>query len=149
MINSISSFNKENFFLSNFKLCEVTYEEEKYKSVEHAYVAAKTTDLKTRETIRNFETPAEAKKFGRQIELRDDWDKIKLNVMENLLRQKFHRGSELAQKLMKTWGYDLIEGNNWGDIFWGICDGKGKNYLGKILMRIRGELIMGEKDVKQ
>ena len=144
MINTIDSFNKEYFFLSNFKLCEVIYEDEKYKSVEHAYVAAKTTDLVIREIVRNLDTPADAKKYGRQITLRDDWDKIKLNAMESLLRQKFKKGSELAKKLIDTWGYDLVEGNTWGDTFWGICGGKGKNYLGKILMRIRGELITGE-----
>jgi len=28
-------------------------------------------------------------------------------------------------------------GNHWGDRYWGVCDGKGENNLGKIQMGIR------------
>ena len=33
-----------------------------------------------------------------------------------------------------------IEGNTWNDTFWGVCNGQGQNWLGKILMLVRSEL---------
>jgi predicted NAD-dependent protein-ADP-ribosyltransferase YbiA (DUF1768 family) len=65
---------------------------------------------------------------------------MKLPVMEHLLRQKFFTGSELAAKLVQTGDAILMEGNNWGDSFWGVCAGVGSNHLGRLLMLIRKEL---------
>jgi len=49
----------------------------------------------------------------------------------------------LAQKLVDTGARDLIEGNTWGDTFWGISGGKGENNLGKLLINQREELVSG------
>lgn len=83
-----------------------------------------------------------AKRMGRQCKLRADWEEIKLQVMETLLRQKFHSeiNPALAQLLKNTRDYELIEGNNWGDTFWGVCNKVGKNHLGRLLMLIRSDL---------
>lgn len=43
-------------------------------------------------------------------------------------------------KLLATRDRMLIEGNDWGDTFWGMVDGEGENNLGKILMRVREEI---------
>jgi predicted NAD-dependent protein-ADP-ribosyltransferase YbiA (DUF1768 family) len=59
--------------------------------------------------------------------------------MEDLSRQKFSH-PELRQKLLDTGSCTLVEGNTWGDTFWGVCDGVGENHLGKLLMTIRADL---------
>src|SRR5574343_879512 len=78
----------------------------------------------------------EAKKLGRQVKLRSDWYEIKLSIMEEILREKFQ--GELLQKLLTIKG-EIVERNNWGDTYWGVCNGKGQNQLGKLLMKIRDE----------
>jgi predicted NAD-dependent protein-ADP-ribosyltransferase YbiA (DUF1768 family) len=80
------------------------------------------------------------KAFGKTIILRPDWNDVKLKIMENLLRQKFKKGSELGDKLVETFPKILIEGNTWNDTFWGICNSVGKNHLGKLLMKIRRDI---------
>ncbi len=125
-------------WLSNFWLVPVMFEGHQYRSVEHAYVAAKTTDPAIREQVRLIETPGAAKRFGRKIELRPDWETVKLGVMEIMLRSKF-RQERLRLLLLSTGDAELVEGNTWGDTFWGVCDGVGENHLGKLLMKLRAE----------
>ena len=135
----ISEFQGEYRFLSNFWPAIVTLDNVRYPSVEHAYMAAKTTDQKTRMKIREQPTAAMAKKLGRSIQLRPDWEQIKLGVMESLVRQKFQE-IDLKTRLLATNNQEIIEGNTWNDTFWGVCRGKGSNHLGKILMKVRDEL---------
>lgn len=136
----IESFKGEYRFLSNFWPCEIEWEGIKYPSTENAYQAAKTLDLSDRQKIASMK-PGEAKKFGRKVRMREDWDEIKLKVMEDINRIKFTSSRELEKKLVLTNGQELIEGNNWNDTFWGVCKGKGQNNLGKILMKIRNDLL--------
>ena len=131
----ISEFQGDFRFLSNFWPCVIEFEGIKFSSVEHAYQAAKTLDIKERKRIAKLLTPGKAKRAGKELMLRPDWEEIKLPIMRELLIKKFsHR--ELMFRLKLTEG-ELIEGNNWGDTFWGICRGKGENHLGKLLMEIR------------
>lgn len=132
----ITSFSGQYRFLSNFWPCKVFLEGEEYPSVEHAYVASKVTDHELRKLVASKLTPGDAKRLGRKLPLRPDWDAIKLDVMKELLVQKFI-DPELAEKLVATGDQELIEGNTWGDTFWGVCDGVGENNLGKLLMEIR------------
>ena len=85
-----------------------------------------------------------AKRMGRRVELRVDWETVKERIMYEICLAKFTQHSELAQKLLKTGTKYLVEGNYWGDTEWGVCNGKGKNKLGKILMRVREELRGGK-----
>lgn len=141
MQNDILEFQGENRWLSNFWPCNVVLDDMEFKSVEAAYVAAKTTDLNIRKAIQDLPKAGDCKRFGRKIKLSPYWDGQKLQVMEYLLRQKFKAGGDLAKRLTSTGDCKIIEGNNWGDTFWGVCNGKGENNLGKILMKIRSELI--------
>lgn len=136
-------------FLSNFFPATIVYEDKKYYSLEHAYQAMKTKDLEARRPLQ-FDSgtelsvsPAKAKSWGRKVQLRDDWENIKLTVMKDLLRLKFEI-PELRARLLETGDRELIEGNNWGDRFWGKCElggiWEGANHLGKLLMEIRTEL---------
>ena len=128
-------------FLSNFYPCQIIYEDIEYPSVEHAYQAVKTHDKNSRKRISQAETPGQAKRLGRKVKLRPDWEEVKLGIMEELVRQKFNRHEDLKNKIIDSGDIILVEGNSWGDIFWGICYGKGENHLGKILMKIRSELL--------
>lgn len=137
----INRFSREFSFLSNFFRFEITYEGITYPTLEHAYQAAKTHDFIEKILIKSCKTPAQAKKLGRSFSIRSDWDEIKINIMEKLLRIKFSKNSVLNNKLLNTKDSTLIEGNNWGDRFWGQCPiGTGENNLGKLLMKIREEI---------
>jgi ribA/ribD-fused uncharacterized protein len=135
----IFSFMGEHRFLSNFWPARVIFEGETYPSVEHAYQAAKTLNKVERRRIRDLPTARAAKYAGRHLELRPDWDQVKLGIMEQLLKSKFS-DPDLDVALRKLRGVELIEGNWWGDTYWGVCNGVGENHLGKLLMKIRDYL---------
>lgn len=141
----IDSFRGRHFFLSNFYPCLVMYEGDMYPSSEHAYQAAKTLDRAIRKSIAYLPKPGEAKRAGKHLELREGWDKIKVDVMMKILCDKFTRNQDCLVRLLRTGDEELVEGNNWNDFFWGVCRGKGDNWLGKILMQIRSELISRAK----
>jgi ribA/ribD-fused uncharacterized protein len=140
----IRSFTGQWRFLSNFWLTPIPFDDEHspgiYISAEHAYQAMKTVDPKQREMIANCATPGKAKRMGRSVTIRPDWESIKLKVMLNILRVKFVHG-ELQDRLVATGRAELVEGNDWGDRFWGVDEftGKGQNHLGKLLMQVREE----------
>jgi len=136
----IDSFKCEYHFLSNFYGCEIHYDGFLYKSVEAAYQASKSMDYMTRASFENF-SPFEAKKKGRKLILRPQFDSIKYDIMLNLVQIKFLNNELLANKLLETGDEELIEGNTWNDVFWGVCNGEGKNNLGKILMHTRNILL--------
>ena len=78
----------------------------------------------------------EAKKKGRWVPLRPDWDDVRLPIMRCIVRKKFQQNPELLAKLRGVNG-EIVEDNTWKDCFWGRCNGIGENHLGKILMSIR------------
>jgi N-glycosidase YbiA len=135
-MNAIKGFRGRSRWLSNFWPARVTLDGMVFGSVEHAYQAAKTLDLDHRRTIAALAKPGQAKRYGRKLKVRDDWEEVKLVVMEDLLRQKFAH-PDLRQKLLDTGDAYLEESNVWQDFFWGVCDGKGENHLGRLLMTIR------------
>ena len=141
---AIDSFSGEYRYLSNFWLAAVTYEGKRYPSVEHAYQAAKTLDVGERARIAGLATASEAKRAGRGLRVRVDWEQVKLGVMEQCVRDKFLNHADLGAKLLATGEAELVEGNDWGDRFWGVCEGRGENHLGKILMKVRSELRRGK-----
>lgn len=132
----ILGFHGDFRFLSNFHYVRVTLDGVTYPTVEHAYQAAKTLDTAMRESIRLARTPGVAKRLGRAVVLRPGWDEMKLQVMHDLQVEKYSH-PELADLLMWTGDRYLEETNVWKDRFWGVYEGRGKNNLGIILMRIR------------
>lgn len=136
----ITQFDGKNRFLSNFFSCPVPYEGLIFPSSEHAFVAAKTVDPQTRLNIVVCPSAGEVKKLGRKLQLRPDWEIVKIPEMEKIVRSKFTHNRILGIQLVLTKDAELIEGNWWGDKFWGVCEGVGENHLGKILMKIRSEL---------
>lgn len=133
----INQFKDEYRWLSNFEPCDVQFDGITYPSVEHAYQAAKTIDLAERELLLPL-TAGQAKRYGRKITMRPDWDDIKVAVMKNLLQQKFAI-KPYKDLLRATGAQEILEGNNWGDVFWGVNlqNNKGANQLGRLIMSIR------------
>lgn len=136
---TIDKFSGQHSFMSNFYFSTVKYKGEVYKTVEHAFQAAKTANDEERKHVQGAGTPGEAKKRGRKVELRSDWEEVKDDVMLELLRIKFS-SEDMRDKLLATGTAKLIEGNHWGDQYWGVCRGKGKNRLGQLLMKVRTEV---------
>lgn len=140
----ITSFSGPHFFLSNFYPIRVVYEGVSYPTSEHAYVAAKTLDLDLREKIATIASAGQVKKYGRKIDLREDWEDVKVAEMRKILESKFspfRSDAPIRSWLDDTAPRQLIEGNTWGDTFWGQCPiGTGKNTLGKLLMSIRDDI---------
>ena len=137
----ITSFSGSFRFLSNFYPCKVVYEGIEYPSSEHAYVAAKTDNQLQKLAISEIPSASDVKRFGRQIKLKDNWDNIKISIMKNIVEAKFDQNPDLMKLLQETRNYELIEGNNWSDKFWGQSPiGNGRNELGKILMSVRDDI---------
>lgn len=144
---TITSFNPGTpyFFYSNFYPFSINYQGITYPTTEHAYQAAKVQDTDTRMLIMRQPTSAQAKKMGKIINVRLDWDAIKFQVMRDILNLKFVYGSVLAAKLRSSGNAYIIEGNYWHDLIWGQCscrrhNWEGENKLGLLLMEVRSEL---------
>jgi len=140
----IMEFRGKYKFLSNFFMLDqwIEFDGLRYPSVEHAFHASKTLNVNQRKYISGLLTPGEAKRQGRKLKLRPDWELVKLDIMEELVRKKF-QDPKLRTWLLETGSMELIEGNTWHDQFWGVYKGKGENHLGKILMKIREEFKRG------
>lgn len=146
----MKAFEGDWAFMSNFT--HVPHGIHEYPTVEHFFVAMKTTSKVLREHIKVMFSPGQVKRYGRDLDIRSDWNEIKLEVMEYALRIKFKEGTRLAQQLLDTGSDDLVEYNYWHDNFWGECtcsacydlclDAMSQNHLGILLMKIRNELVV-------
>jgi ribA/ribD-fused uncharacterized protein len=142
-VEYINEFTGVNRFLSNFWSCFIIAEGTWYPSVENAYQAMKMSNKLDRLRFVTIKA-SEAKKLGRTLPMRPDWDDVKLEVMYQLVKQKF-ADPMLGSHLLNTGDAELQEGNYWGDTYWGTVNGFGENHLGKILMRVREELKEAER----
>lgn len=150
-LSPIRAFTGPYRFLSNFHkdpdpAVRVRYEGRDYSTVEHGYQASKTHDPGEKEWIRSAPSPGMAKWMGsregwqgRRITLRPDWEEVRLEVMMELLEIKFQH-TALRERLVGTGERELEHGNVHGDVFWGVCRGVGTNWLGRLLMTLRGSL---------
>ena len=136
---NIKGFFGDYRFLSNFEVTDVWFDGALYGSSEAAYMAGKTLDLELRKRFQKDSgiTPSAARKLGKTIVLRSDWDKVRYDVMSSAVFDKFYRNEELRAKLLATGDKYLEETNHWKDIYWGVCDGVGQSNLGKLLMSVR------------
>src|SRR6266704_2813738 len=140
-MTDITQFTGYYRFLSNFYPCNVELESHSYPSVEHAYQAAKCSH---KEEMVQFQDrtmkAAEAKLVGKHVKLKRDWGLFRIPYMEGLVTKKFNSSARLQEMLLAIDG-KIVEGNYWGETFWGECPlGTGYNHLGKILMRVRDKL---------
>lgn len=143
LFETIDSFWGDYRFLSNFYpspfVDDVGYT---WPTVEHYYQAQKALNVDDFNVVAACKTPGQAKRAGSKVEMRPDWDQVKTHIMFGALRWKFEQNPDLAQKLIDTGDAELVEGNTWGDVFWGYDTklNKGQNVLGQQLMILRGLL---------
>lgn len=121
----ISSFKDRYYFLSNFYEAPVEYEGIVYQSNEAAFQAQKTLDPIEKNQFKDY-SASRAKYYGRKVKLRPDWEEVKDKIMYEICLAKFTRNGYLKRALLETKGKYLIEGNTWGDTYWGTVNGKGK-----------------------
>lgn len=138
----ILEFKGDDRYLSNFFIASFVWNGTLWAHSEAAYQAAKAT---TREDYESFIQlkPGDAKRHGREITIRSDWEEVKYDIMREIVFAKFSQNPELKSKLLATGHALLEEGNNHRDQIWGVCpprSSQGSNWLGKILMDVREEL---------
>lgn len=147
-MKTIEGFHGEYRFLSNFYPCRILFYGLQFTSVEAAFQAAKCADPNKRAGFCDL-SAADAKRLGRTVDLRPDWEQRKITIMNNLLVHKFHDNPELLGKLLATGTAPLVESNIWHDNFWGNCTCErcrktaGQNMLGQLLMKIRSSYLDG------
>lgn len=142
--SDIRLFRDEYEFLSNFYPCRIEYCGIYYQNAEAAFQAQKCRSEEEKLGFCGL-LAAKAKRRGRQILPRPDQENVKLGVMEEIVRAKFIQNPKLAKKLISTGERRLVEGNTWGDTFWGVDAEtvQGANHLGRILMQLRSDLCSG------
>lgn len=149
----IKGFQNEYRWLSNFWYAEITLDPFSWKLTnkgrlqwftaptnEHAYQALKMQFYEDAKSILQCDTPAKAKRMARIKPMHTEWERVKLETMYQINLAKYTQHPMLLRKLIDTGDVYIEETNHWNDQFWGVCNGKGENHLGKILMRIRSEL---------
>jgi len=141
-MDAIPSFDGKHRFLSNFYPAEIMWDGRRYPTSEHLYHALKAATEAGREWVRAAPTAAAAKSRGRQIKRVGGWGGERIGAMRTVLLAKFTQHPELAARLVATGEAELVEGNTWGDTFWGrnLATGRGENRLGKLLMELRESL---------
>lgn len=135
----INEFRGKYYFLSNFSDSKITINGITFLNAEAAFQSFK--DIERQSEFSNL-NPSSAKRKGRNVRLRHDWEQVKDSIMYQVVRAKFEQNDDLRLKLIATNNEYLEEGNTWNDTYWGVCRGRGKNMLGKILMKVRSELIL-------
>lgn len=140
----IDSFKDEYSFLSNSYDAPVMYNGLVYPNNEAAFWAQKCENTTDKENFTSMD-PDEARSKGQVVKPREDWENIKLSVMKDIVRAKFSQNSDIAKKLLSTGNANLVAENDWNDTFFGTVSGQGQNYLGKILMDVRKELLDAQK----
>lgn len=131
---SIDKFCGQYAFLSNFYEAPVQIFGHRFKNSEAAFQAAKCPEHMDKFCNLN---PSEAKRLGRNVKIRPDWEDIKYRVMWAVCFAKFLQNTDLQERLLNTENAHLVEGNTWGDTTWGVCNGKGQNWLGSVLESVR------------
>lgn len=148
MNQPILDFYEEYEFMSNFYDSPIimpdgiTYPTGEHAFQAHKYMPTKYPDwLKKRMEMAAMKDPGTAKSYGQGVRLDEPaWFTVRWDVMYTVVKRKFEQNFLLQELLLQTGDVYIEEGNCWGDIIWGVCDGKGFNWLGKILMQVRKEL---------
>lgn len=149
-MKKITRFYGDYGFLNNFYESPITMpfskierEEVIFPTAEHVYQVTKCAKKEDIEKIIDCcKTAAAAHTIGQKVERKKNWNDIKLASMCATLSFKFEQNKDLAEKLRVTKEYYLVNENDYGDTFWGVCNGIGHNFLGYSLMLVRSTLFL-------
>lgn len=140
-------FRNEYWFLSNFYPCKIEINGLTFQCAESAFQACKSLNPRDWEKLTKM-NGAEAKKFGRKISLRPDWNERKLRCMYAIVNAKFNQNNDLLKKLCDV-NEPIVEENDWNDTYWGVCKNRGENHLGKIISKVRAKEIKRRNDIRR
>ena len=136
-------FYEQDFYvLSNFSAFRVTFGGQTFDTSEAAYHFQRFTDSANRTAVLYADSAHDAFRHAQahKAEQRPDWDRVKVNIMRDILRAKVQQHEYVRRKLLATGDRELVE-NSWRDDFWGWGPNRdGQNMLGKLWMEIRAEL---------
>lgn len=135
----IGPFRNGYYFLSNMYPCRIVIDGIEYSCAEAAFQAMKLVNTEDRVMFSGLDG-YEAKKLGRRVPLDPYWNSKRIPAMYIAVTCKFIQNPDLAEKLLATGDEELVEVNTWNDTFWGVCNNKGQNWLGKLLMDLRNDL---------
>lgn len=130
---------------SNFSPHPIEIEGVSWPTVEHYYQAQKfvgSVDEAIIPSIHTAPSPEKAAALGRStcVQLRPDWELVKIDIMQAAVRQKFLTHASIRKVLLVT-GDEILVENSPTDYFWGCgADYTGQNHLGKVLMSVREEI---------
>lgn len=137
---------------SNFHKCKIVYEGIEYNNSEAAWQSLKTLNMEERKSFSGY-SGSVAKREGRKVSLRDDWEAVKYNLMIEVCYAKFSQNPEFKSLLLSTGDKELIEDTTgWHDNTWGDCscpkciNKPGQNLLGRALMEVRSRLADSKED---
>jgi hypothetical protein len=140
----IGFYPREFYPFDNFSSFKVEWNGYLFASVEEAYQAASFmgSDEELVEKIKKSHSADEAQRiaYANRDKRREDWDDVKISIMEELLRLKIEQNPYVKKKLLQTGDYMIVEDSPKDD-FWGWGPNRnGQNNLGKLWMKLREEL---------
>ena len=148
--------DEENGYLSNWYLSEFVVDGIIFSSMEQYMMYEKAVlfnDHTTAEKILQTDDVAKIKALGRTVSHFDEvvWEKERERIVYRGVSEKFRQNPDLTEKLEKT-GNEILAECAVKDRIWGIGlsmkdetrfnieKWKGRNLLGKILMRVREDI---------
>ena len=147
-MDSITEFRGVYEFLSNEFETPVGLEGGVYPSVAHAFQAARSSDKDLRAQIAKVDI-FQLYSLSETIENPSDWTRVRVKVMERLIRDKFMRSKELQRRLLDTGTRPIVntyeDTNQPSNLFWGVVQSKGQNQVGALLMQLRKDLETGRE----
>ena len=137
----IGFYPREFYPFDNFSSFKVEWNGYLFSSVEEAYQAASFmgSDEELVEKIKKSHSADEAQRiaYANRDKRREDWDDVKVSIMEELLRLKIEQNPYVKKKLLQTGDYMIVEDSPKDD-FWGWGPNRnGQNNLGKLWMKLR------------
>ena len=146
-MSNVMTFTGKYAFLSTFHRADFEWDGRIYHCCEAAFQSARSLDPFERRRFSEF-NGVTARREGKALKPRFDWEMIRDSVMEEIVLAKFSQNPKLAKKLVDTGDMELVYGNRIQETYWGVDEqtGRGENHLGKILMRVRGMLAGGNPE---
>ena len=144
------SVSEEYGCFSNFSPHRVWLKGKTWPTSEHYFQAQKFAGFPDENEVGFAKTPLIAARMGRSRKrpLRKDWESVQDSIMHEAVLAKFIQHADLCEVLLATGDVRIVEHTE-NDAYWGDGgDGRGKNRLGQILMRVRDE-IRGRSDAKE
>lgn len=128
-------------YLSPFSAHEIELDGVVYKTVEHAYQALRMIP-EARSVVVSAASPMEAWRQAQKLKELGKLDpsQDRYELMERIFRAKLDQHPDIREILLESGDRELLKVYD-TDYYWGTgADGSGENNMGKLWMKLRGEL---------